>query len=502
MESYLPGVLKIDLETLQAVARYRTPGLSTSRTTVNTLGEAFVACRGSFVPGITAPGTTGIAKFYPQGNNCPDTNGDGVITTSAGPDDVLPLEQDDCFAWYTELPGDIRGLAAQDVPGTVYDSNNCEGYRPDTQEFDIEEDIPEDKPDQHFVWGGGVHASMYKLDASTGDVLVSTSTPIGDYGAALSGDGKLYFTGGFYGAGLAYIDTFNCEQNNCPVEVLSNRVPIPTAYGITVDCKQRVWMTNGPTKRWDPAATLGQELTEGPLSGWGGIAADAHGWVWACNADVAASNLVRVNAETMESVNIQLPCKGVAVDSDGRVFTIASTPSIHTNAGASTIHIGMVEPGPTLNEYTPTPDAITLPGFAYAYSDMTGVQTRLASNEPGWYRQTFEHGCGAVKTEWRNLEWDVEIPNGSWVMFKARAAESPEELASASWHTVACLSSEQSGTGCGYIGQRRGNFLEIEARFSATMAKGDAQKGCSFTPGASARVKGFTVSRECGVIIK
>ena len=41
-DTNLPGVVKIDLDTMKLVARYRTGGASTSRTTVNVLGEAFV----------------------------------------------------------------------------------------------------------------------------------------------------------------------------------------------------------------------------------------------------------------------------------------------------------------------------------------------------------------------------------------------------------------------------------------------------------------------------
>jgi hypothetical protein len=110
-DTNLPGVVKIDLDTLTIVGRYITGGGSPSRTTVNVLGEAFIGAR------VNGKTKTGVTKILPLGANCPDTNGDGVITTSTGPDDVLPYGKDDCVAWHTETEGDIRGLAAQDIAG-------------------------------------------------------------------------------------------------------------------------------------------------------------------------------------------------------------------------------------------------------------------------------------------------------------------------------------------------------------------------------------------------
>ncbi len=473
-DTNLPGAVKIDIETFSIVGRYRTPGSSTSRTTVNALGEAFVGARS---------GSFGVTKILPDGLDCPDTNGDGVITTSTGPNDVLALGQDDCVAWTTGSLGDIRGLAAQDIPGTA--PAMC-----DAGEF------PMDVPDQHYVWIGGLHGKIYKLDAKTGQLLMTLDAPSTVYGMALSGDGKLWT-----GQGLAFIDTTlctdeatcnaapvcqqTCSESNCPATcdgAVKATISGVSGYGITVDCKDRVWMSSGATSRYDPNGAVNQRLALGPNSGGGGIAADANGWIWASNY----TSTVRINSETLEGTTIAAPNKGVAVDSTGRVITVQNT-GVH-----------LIEPGPTLEDYTLTNDVTQLMGFAYAYSDMTGVQTRLASDEPGWYRRTFEGCDSSPETSWRVLDWDVETPAGTFSAFYARSADSVEDLEDAAWTPVASCT---EGEGCKNL-QETKRFLEIEVRLDALAGTSADAMGCSDETGESARIKRFDVRYSCGSVVE
>jgi len=481
-DTNLPGAVKIDLETLQIVGRYRTGGGSTSRTTVNVLGEAFIGARTS---GIT--GGAGVTKIYPYGEDCPDTNGDGVITTSTGRNDVLPWGQDDCVAWHTAADGDVRGLAAQDIPG-VNPEDSCTGG----------DDTPVELPDEHYVWIGGMHGKIYKIDAETGQILLKINSPSGVYGMALSGDGKLWSANQ-----LSFVDTTkctdqaaceaatvcvqSCQPGNCPAtcdDAVKARYSGVNGYGITVDCKNRVWLSSGATTRVDPDAPANQRVARGPNSGSGGIAADAEGWVWASNG----ATTTRVDAETMAGVTVFAANKGVAVDSDGRIFTVQDR-GVH-----------LVEAGPTLNDYSVTANVVSLEGFAYAYSDMTGVQTRLASDGPGWYRHVFEGCVNHDSTDWRDLEWEVEAAADTWVMFSVRSADTYAELADEFWQPVAnCL----NGDGCSHvgIGQQEGKYLEVEVRLTATDEIDDAQHGCVYDPGQSARVKRFGAKFACAGVI-
>lgn len=156
-------VSKVDTRTRVEVARYRTGPLSggandPSRTSVNSLGDVHVANRAG----------RSVTKISVLGDDCPDTNGDGTITTSHGPTDVLPWGQDDCVLWNTSLPdgGILRALAAQDTFG------------PDGEIYTA-------------VWVGGWEGIAWKLDGETGGILVRTASPTNNYGFALDREGNL-----------------------------------------------------------------------------------------------------------------------------------------------------------------------------------------------------------------------------------------------------------------------------------------------------------------------
>ena len=490
----LPGVVKIDMQTLAIVGRYRTGGASTSRTTVNALGEAFIGAR---LNGTT--GLAGVTKILPDGKNCPDRNNDGVVTTSSGPDDVLPYGQDECVVWHTETEGDIRGLAAQDIPGGSK-ITACEGFKVQ-QEFDPGS---VSVPDQHYVWVGGIHGKVYKLDAATGAILMTVDAPVGVYGAALAGDGRLWIGAG--AGGFGYIDTAKCtDAASCEATPVCDQVCTPsdckatcdgavrarysgmlTGYGITVDRKQRVWRSAYPSAgilRYDPNAPVDQRLSQRediPAHG-GGVAADANGWVWA--ADIRGG-LVRVDAETLDHVALPATTKGVAVDTAGRVFGVDYAGKVH-----------VVAPGAAIGDYQLQKDAVTLPGVAYAYSDMSGVQARLASLTPGWYRKKFSPCPDKSKTEWVYLDYDVELPVGTWAMFNLRTADTPEDLANAPWYTVACIS-PPGGKGEVPIGAAKGRLVEAEVRMVGAADPANASTL------RSARIKAFGTRYRCTGLVE
>jgi hypothetical protein len=484
-DTSLPGVSKIDLESLQVVARYRTGGSSTSRTTVNLLGEAFIGARAG------GNGKAGVTKVLPFGKSCPDQNGDGKVTTSSGADDVLGYGSDDCVAWHFEADGDIRGLAAQDIAGLKHE-DLCAGWSA-TKEFDPKEVTTED---EHYVWVGGTHGTVYKLDAKTGKLLFKIKSPILVYGMALSGDGKLWLGAG--GGNFGFIDTNKCkDQASCDAAPVCQQSCTATVcpatcdsavkavysgvmggYGITVDYKKRVWRSGYPTAttmRFDPYAPPNQRLAYGPASYGGGIAADGEGWVWGANIN---GSLTRIHADTLAGTTIAAPSKGVAVDFKGRVFAVEYAGKIH-----------VIEPGKTLSDYVLKKDAIPLKGVAYAYSDMSGVQTRLASGSPGWYREIFE-ACPEKTVEYKLLKWDVEAPAGTWVMFNLRVADAHDALAKAAWYTVACIS-PPGGLGQAKIDGFKGKLIEVEARF---VASGDLNQPDTVK---SARIKSFAVDYRC-----
>ncbi len=409
-------VSKVDTRTRVEVARYRTgplagEGNDPSRTSVNGLGDVFVANRAG----------RSVTKISTLGADCPDTNGDGAITTSSGPTDVLPWGQDDCVLWNTALPdgGILRAAAAQDTLG------------PDGELISA-------------VWIGGWEGIVWKLDGDTGGILVRTDSPTNNYGFALDGAGNLWISGRS-GRGLGRIDTLRCRDTaSCDVPIcddsgadcIKQQIAIPgthNPYGITVDADQRVWLAMHGSEsigRYDPMTARWTIQNVG--QNCHGIAADAAGWVWAAGWD---AGVVRLDADD-PSAFLVVPgtggrgSKGMAVDIDGFVWSI--------NQGTSDATV--IEPGPTLSDVTVSTGVVPDGTLRYTYSDMTGTQLRLATNPRGHWRRPFE-GCvdagEGITTMWEELRYDAETPAGTLLRFRVRTAATRAGLATASWVLVA-----------------------------------------------------------------
>ena len=440
-------VSKVDTRTFVEVGRYVTGpagvGNDPSRTSVNSIGDVYVGNRG---------GRT-VTKISALGADCLDTNGDGVVTTSTGPDDILAWGMDDCVLWSTSLPdgGVIRAVAAQDVEG------------PD---FTL---IP-------YVWIGGWDGIVWKLDGETGAALLRTPSPSNNYGFALDGSGNLWISGRSTLA-LGRIDTTRCvDDASCAGAIcddsgdtcVKQRISYPAGvnpYGITVDYRGRVWSANhgsNSVARFDPSAPAGSRWTVQNIGmNCHGIAADGMGYVYAACWDRGIARLLGDDPSmfTFIAGTAGFSCKGMAVDFDGKVWSINRS---HNSAI-------VVEPGPGLM------DAVVTTGVAdrivspYTYSDMTGQQLRLATNPRGYYRRVFEgctDGTPTTGVVWRELRWDAEMPPGTQLLWRVRTAATRADLETADWVVVAEVPPavspadvEAALAGAGITSQA---FLEVE----------------------------------------
>ena len=98
---------------------------------------------------------------------------------------------------------------AQDISAT--NTNVCKDWQGTSKEFDPKQLTSQD---EHYIWVGGTHGKVYKIDAQTGQILIKTAAPLQVYGMALSGDGKLWVGAG--GGGFGFIDTTKCvDQASC-----------------------------------------------------------------------------------------------------------------------------------------------------------------------------------------------------------------------------------------------------------------------------------------------
>ncbi len=442
-------VSKVDTRTYEELGRYYTgpDGGSNdpSRTSVNTFGDVYVGNRSA--------GT--VSKISALGPECPDQNGDGVVNTSTGPDDIKPWGEDECVLWNTDLNvGRIRAVAAQDViPGTeMIDS---------------------------AVWVGDWNtATVFKLDGETGAVRFSTPAPTATYGFALDGLGNLWISGWSSGQRLGRVDTTKCvDEASCNVETcvgegamqdacVKQAIVMPAQpYGITVDYKQRVWMGgNGATMRYNPTAAPGSRITSVNVPFNHGIAADDQGWVWGA---AKGSGIYRYEADNPSNY-IEVPGtlqdpKGMAIDLDGKVW------AINQNTADATV----IVPGAGINDNMVQSGIVPQIIAPYTYSDMTGAQLRFVTDERGFYRRIFE-GCEKpryLQTNWQELRWDAEVPEGAAINFRVRGAQTKEALANATWHDVATVPPDTSpfdlATALEAVGLETAQWIEIEAGLRA-----------------------------------
>ena len=419
-------VSKVDTQTLQELGRYATGSGDPSRTSVDGLGNVYVGNRkgGS------------VTKILAAGDKCPDTNGDGKITTSHGPKDVLPYGQDDCRVWETPLGNHlIRGVAVQDT------------YK----------QIPSADPDQpptieetHVVWVGTTDSILWRIDGKTGAILATTPSPCPVYGLALDGKNQLWMTNN---GCVGRVDTTKCLDDascnaldicetqcaaggECPDTCDSaskQKIKLPDGtYGITVDFKQRVWLAGGNgIKRYDHYAPAAQRYAAAAKSGFShGITADAKGFVWGARDP----EVVRVNGDTLEQTIVKTPSsKGMAVDKQGKIWAISYQKAFAT----------VIQPGADLLDNTIVANAVTGLVGPYTYSDMTGLQAALAMNPPGHYLETLE-GCQSGDTRWVELAWDADVPAGTELMFRVRTADDPASLAKSAWVLAATVPSAKS----------------------------------------------------------
>jgi hypothetical protein len=397
-------ISKVDTRTFEELGRYRTGPMGSandpSRTSVDSSGDCYVGNRGG----------QSVTKISARGVECPDTNGDGRITTSSGPSDVLLWGEDDCVLWNTPIGGGlVRAVAAQEAIG------------PDGEPFSN-------------VWIGGWDAMMvYKMDGNTGEILFDHPAPTFTYGFALDALGNLWISPG--GSQLGRVDTTDCDADHCTTEVIA--VPAST-YGITVDLRQRVWLGGNPVSRYDPSAPAGARWATSTSPAFvHGIGADSRGNVWGAAMD---GGIIRFDAEdplryAAVPASLGGSSKGIGIDDDGKVWGI-------NMAGDSTV----VVPREEIDDFTVW-TGIT-PGLVspYTYSDMTGQQLLLATSALGRY-STVVDTCPPLEgqtVEYRELRWDAEVPDGTRLLWRGRTAATREALAEAGFIDIGSQPTDSS----------------------------------------------------------
>ena len=440
-------VSKIDTTTNEELGRYYTdPSQSgdPSRSTVNPHGDVISANR-----------QTASATFI-MASECPDQDGDGIVETSTGPDDIMPWGDDECVMWNLEWAdfGDARGSA-------------------------IEERIELDGLPHEYAWIGSFGSgNMYEIDVEAGEFTGRefNSSPASPYGAAMGPDHTLWVTTS--GSSMAKIDTetLDITQYSAPAG--------RSFYGITVDRDGFVWLSgwNG-AQRFDPA-TEEYTLVEGTGGCGGGIAADVDGFVWTGHGYICSPQGVsRIDPATMTAEVIETggDTHGVAIDFDGFVW------GINVNDG----NAHKIDPD-TLEFEVAWTSGIN---YNYTYSDMTGYQLINATQELAEYAWVFT-GCEGDEqaTEWATLSWEADTPAGTSVSFAARTANTLQDLAAAQRVQIAAQPPDESPASINdafvEAGVTHGTYLEVAASLT------------SATRDQAPVLRVFTVSHSCSGIFQ
>ncbi|PIE72001.1 MAG: hypothetical protein CSA22_00165, partial [Deltaproteobacteria bacterium] len=388
-------VSKINTLTGEELGRYRTgpsTGTNPSRTTVDARGDLWVGNRD------TASATK--INLYPY-----DKNGDGVIRTSTGPDDILPWGEDEAIALYVTQTDSGPRAVATDAENNVW------------------------------IGGNGQHMGYY--DGNTGEKL--KTIPIGRpcYGALIDGNGTLWISNKT--SGLTRIDD---PSGNHTIHSFSTNGK--WVYGLGIDPAGYIYTsgyTDNRLRKLDPQTN--DWIYDVSISGGDqgrGVAVGADGDVWV--AHTGTNRLTRHDGDTgalKATVMTQAGPTGVAVDSEGKIWTTC-------------LYADSVQRiDPVTNAVAFTQDGHDYP---YNYSDMTGYISRNITSRNG--RWTVICDAEYTGAAWGLVSWNSREPSGTRIQVKVRSSE--DQITWSAW--------VEAESGLLISDLPAGRYIEIETTFT------------------------------------
>ncbi|RMG94281.1 MAG: hypothetical protein D6705_16550 [Deltaproteobacteria bacterium] len=349
-------VSKINTRTLVEEGRYTSgpPGAQDpSRTSVNLDGDVAVVNRQG-----------GITKIWAIPERCQDKNNDNVITTSTGPNDVLPWGQDECVAWNTPLLPASRPVAW--TTGDKVGEDECGNAIYDNAK----------------VWATGPtggQTMVYLIDGDTGAIENQVTVPAGSglggcYGGAVDQNNDFWCVV-YSGGPLVHVRITDLTYEIIPMPIATS-----SAYGFTVDSKGRSWIGgwNGLVHRYDPMTQQWTQVTvpANYTSLTRGMMEDQNGHIWGAALFGASQGIVRIDSDTATVVEIVDASKlpgvstptGASVDVDGIVWMVDQSK----DGGGAWV-------------YDPTTQTAQWVGGLvgpYTYSDMTGWALKNVAGGP------------------------------------------------------------------------------------------------------------------------
>lgn len=413
---------KINVNTNVEVGRYCTyPGCNgdPSRSTVSLQGDAVIANRASYY-GVNAPNRASAVKIAGDKSRCVDRNGNGVIDTNeaAGP---VPAQfmwnvgqkdsPDECVLWLTDLSKDVNGNVVNTLPRAAsFDST-----------------IAPDGTLSTYVYIGLYNTrEILRIDAKTGNIVkripVPTTLP---YGLVTDKDGNVWVRGG----ALVKIDI----KNNDTVTSYPES-PGGCGYGITADSRGYIYTASSAcVARFNPANPgAGWEQVAMPGACFGrGLALDSKFNLWVADT---CNGIYHYDASPNFGMGMTFKRSVQPRGTGNDKYYLGIGMDVNENAwvvSEGTGNLGVR--GGTGMVYHINPTDYTFVGVQtgqnpYTYSDMTGVQLRIAGTPFGIYRHTFKSDCAPLKTTWTEVTYDLDTPAGTTIEISSRGAGNLQAL--------------------------------------------------------------------------
>ncbi len=413
--------------------RYRTgpggPGDAPSRTAIHGGNDLVIANRAD-------GGQSSVTKILRVG--CPDADGDGVLETSTGHDDVLPWGEDECVAWNVEVGG--PGAAANAI-------------------------VSDWTADRELVWVGLQNEErMVAIDGETGEATgdeVDTS-PCRPFGAT----GRLFDIAwvSCNSNQIFRLDTWRPESSALVTRPDSG-VPVT---GIFADDRDRVWV-GGEIGYYDTELEIWTRIPDTVgygLGGWyDGI------YVGACERPGEGIGTCAIDEDTLEVTFIDAASRAIDGDYAWGVPGSGVVTEIDPDSFEVTTVLDDCEEGPCLSG----PDA---------YSQMAGHVWRWATQPTCVWRRVLEGCPDGQDTSW--MRATAQIEPGGYARFSVRTAGSEAALETSEWTEYE--GDDPSASLEKLLGERaRLPWLEIQVYL------GDS--GSSWDP---VRLRSVTVERNCG----
>ncbi len=385
-------VSKVDCKTAKEVGRYSVC-VDPSRTSVDLDGNVFVACRGD----------ARVAKIMAETKNCVDKNGNGVIDTASdlnGDGNVQPNEMvsnDECVLFIVQPLG----------PG----SNSA-----------IARGAAVDKFNNVYIgfWNMG---KVAYVDGKTGATLKVIDWQCGTYGLVVDQKGYLWGQGSACGSLMMYSPT-----DDKWMKALSYSANGLGPYGINVDGVGRIWLGGSPVSRYNPADGSVLKCN----TSCAGLATSNNGIVFLAKD---GGGIGKIDGETCQDLGTtqvggHAP-HGVAIDFDGFVW------GVNWSGGNTVDKIDPGLPNAKIGNVVATRQIGNNP---YTYSDMTGYTLNYFTAPKGQFTTVFFGGIGsnpittnAPKQVWQSLAAEADLPEGTSLSIRMRAANNSLDLEAAKW---------------------------------------------------------------------